>query len=305
MKRRLPPLNAIRAFEAAGRLQSISDAADELSVTPTAVSHQIRHLENLLEIKLFDRAGRNIALTQEGARILPALTQGMDSFTAAFEDTYGNIDTNTINISTTREFARYWLQPRLSAFYDAYPALTLNIYSTESAVDIANSEIDVAIRYGAQAPEGAEEIDLFQERYIPVVCQSLMSQTQTSDIGDLATKRLIDVRWESSSLNAPTWKNWFLQAGRDDFDDYRRMSFDAYNLALDALKREHGAALLSNTIVESPDFGAGLMRLDGPEIEGYHYRILRSPSAIRKRSVRQFTDWLVDAATFQEPADEG
>jgi len=82
MKRRLPPLNAIRAFEAAARLESISEAAEELSVTPTAISHQIRHLENLLDIKLFERAGRNISLTDQGARMLPDITRGMDSLAA-------------------------------------------------------------------------------------------------------------------------------------------------------------------------------------------------------------------------------
>jgi LysR family glycine cleavage system transcriptional activator len=162
MKRRLPPLNAIRAFEAAARLQSISEAAEELSVTPTAVSHQIRHLETLLDLKLFERSGRNITLTDQGARMLPEITRGMDSLAAAFEETYGNIDANSVNISTTREFARYWLQPRLDAFYEAYPQLTLNIYASEGIADMSGSEIDVAIRYGSKPAETSEEIWLFQ-----------------------------------------------------------------------------------------------------------------------------------------------
>jgi len=294
MKRRLPPLNAIRAFEAAARLQSISEAAEELSVTPTAISHQIRHLENLLDIKLFERSGRNIVLTDQGARMLPDITRGMDCLAAAFEETYGNIDTNTVNISTTREFARYWLQPRLGAFYDAFPALTLNIYASEAAVDISGSEIDVAVRYGMQPTDGSDEIGLYQEYYVGAVCRSLLPPNRAARIDALTVKRLIDVRWENSALTAPSWKTWFGEAGQTDFESYRRMSFDAYNLAFDALKRGHGAALLSRTIVNSSEFDADLVQLEGPQLPGYFYRVIRSPAAMRKRAVRQFVDWLVE-----------
>lgn len=296
MKRRLPPLNAIRAFEAAARLQSISEAAEELSVTPTAVSHQIRHLETLLDLKLFERSGRNITLTDQGARMLPEITRGMDSLAAAFEETYGNIDANSVNISTTREFARYWLQPRLDAFYEAYPQLTLNIYASEGVADMSGSEIDVAIRYGSKPAETSEEIWLFQEYYVGAVSRTLLQPGRAARIEMLTKQRLIDVRWENSSLTAPSWKGWFSAAARTDFEEFRRMSFDAYNLAFDALKRGHGAALLSRTIVKSAEFGADLAELEGPQLPGYHYRVMRSASAQRKRSVKQFVDWITEAA---------
>ncbi len=296
MKRRLPPLNAIRAFEAAARLQSITDAADELSVTPTAVSHQIRHLETLLDIKLFERSGRNITLTDQGARMLPDITRGMDCLAAAFEETYGNIDANSVNISTTREFARYWLQPRLGQFYEAFPQLTLNIYASEGVADMSGSEIDVAIRYGEKPPEGSEEIALYQEYYVAAVSKSLLQPGRAARIEMLTKQRLIEVRWENSALTAPSWKAWFSAAGRDGFETFRRMSFDAYNLAFDALKRGHGAALLSRTIVNSSEFEDSLVQLEGPQLPGYHYRVLRSPSAMRKRAVRQFVDWISETA---------
>lgn len=296
MKRRLPPLNAIRAFEAAARLESISEAAEELSVTPTAISHQIRHLENLLDIKLFERAGRNISLTDQGARMLPDITRGMDSLAAAFAETYGNIDTNTVTISTTREFARYWLQPRLGEFYDAFPQLTLNVFASESAMDMSGSEIDVAVRYGAAPAENSDEIPLYQEYYVAAVSRDLLTPNRAARIEFLTRKRLIDVRWENSSLTAPSWKAWFSAAGIEDYDSYRRMSFDAYNLAFDALKRGHGAALLSRTIVRSVEFDDGFVELEGPQLPGYHYRVLRSPAGMRKRAVRQFVDWLAETA---------
>lgn len=296
MKRRLPPLNAIRAFEAAARLESISDAADELSVTPTAVSHQIRHLENLLDIKLFERSGRNISLTDQGSRMLPDITRGMDSLAAAFAETYGNLDTNTVTISTTREFARYWLQPRLDAFYDAFPQLTLNVFASENAVDMSGSEIDVAVRYGKKPADNSGEIALYQEYYVGAVSRELLTPGRAARIEFLTKRRLIDVRWENSSLTGPTWKSWFEAAGLDNLGSYRRMSFDAYNLAFDALKRGHGAALLSRTIVRSAEFGDGFAELEGPQLPGYHYRVIRSPAGMRKRAARQFVEWLAETA---------
>lgn len=296
MKRRLPPLNAIRAFEAAARLESISGAAEELSVTPTAVTHQIRHLENLLDIKLFERSGRKVTLTAHGARMLPDVTRGMDSLAAAFAETYGNLDTNTVNISTTREFARYWLQPRLGDFYDRFPKLTLNIFASESAVDMSGSEIDVAVRYGPQPSPDSNEVALFQEYYVAAVSRDLIEAGKPPRIENLMRKRLIDVRWEKSELNAPLWKTWFAEAGVEDFDNYRRMSFDAYNLAFDAMKRSHGAALLSRTIVKSTEFDDSFVALVGPQLPGYHYRVLRSSAGSRKRAVKLFIDWMAEAA---------
>lgn len=296
MTRRLPPLNAIRAFEAAGRLSSISAAADELAVTPTAVSHQIRHLETLLKTRLFERTGRGVTLTEQGARILPQLSRGMDHLAGAFEEAFGQMERDTITLTTTREFARYWLQPRVGEFYAAFPALTLNILASETAADLAGTEIDVAVRYGARPAAASGETWLYQECYAAIASRSLLRGPGTR-LEDLMTDRLIDVRWENAALVAPSWRAWFAEAGRHDFDAYRRTRFDAYNLAFDALRRGHGAALLSRTIITSREFPADMVALDGPRLPGYHYRILRAPAAARKRAVRQFVEWLTAAVS--------
>ncbi|WP_020593964.1 LysR substrate-binding domain-containing protein [Kiloniella laminariae] len=293
MTRRLPPLNAIRAFEAAARLLSISNAAEELSVTPTAISHQIKQLEDLLGIKLFERSGRNITLTRQGERIFPGVTQGMDSLAGAFEETYGKVDLNTITISTTREFARYWLQPRLGDFYEQFPSLVLNVFTSESCVDLSGREVDLAVRYGPVPAEDSGDVVLFQEHYIPVIRKSPVdSKDKTVDIADLETKRLIDVRWENATLAAPSWKTWFEQSGKEGFHHFKRMNFDSYHLAFDALKRGYGAALLSQTIVNSDEFSSELVRIEGPQLSGYSYRVVVAPASQRKKNVRLFVDWL-------------
>ena len=293
-KRRLPSLNAIRAFEAAGRLESITDAALELSVTPTAISHQIRHLEQLLGIRLFQRTGRRITLTAQGARILPILTKGMDYLAEAFSDTYGEESAGQVNITTTREFARYWLLPRLEEFYVNYPEITLNIYSSETCDDLNGNEFDVAIRYGQKPDEATNEIELFQEYYVATFRRP-DSQTPTiACISEMSPKRLIDVRWENSDLIAPHWKKWFEICNLDRYEEYSRMSFDAYNMAFDALKRGHGAALLSRTIVTSEECSPDLYELQGPRLPGYYYRLIMTPSGKRKATVQKFADWLLE-----------
>ncbi|GAA6154268.1 LysR substrate-binding domain-containing protein [Pseudoteredinibacter isoporae] len=285
-------MNAIRAFESAARLLSISDAAKELSVTPTAISHQIRHLESQLGVKLFDRSGRNVQLTAHGSRILPDVTLGMNYFASAFDDTYNAQSGNTINISTTREFARYWLQPRLGAFYERFPQYSVNLFSSEQCVDLDSSEIDIAIRYGEKS-EHDSSIYLFQEHYIPVIRGELLrTDDNEQDINAIDGKRLIDVRWERSDLNAPTWKRWFDVAGISTYETFQRMSLDAYNLALDSLTRGYGAALLSRTIVESEEFSDRFARIKGPVLPGYHYRLIQNISTAKKTSVRRFIDWV-------------
>ncbi|MCZ4282550.1 LysR substrate-binding domain-containing protein [Kiloniella laminariae] len=287
-------MNAIRAFEAAARLLSISGAAKELSVTPTAISHQIRQLEDLLNCKLFERSGRNIALTALGESLLPDVTQGMDSLARAFEETYGKVDINTVTLSTTREFARYWLQPRLASFYKQFPEITVNIFTSESCVDLPGTEIDVAVRYGPVPSECAGDMVLFQEHYIPAVKRSLVnSKGKTVHIADMQSKRLIDVRWKNRTLTAPSWKIWFEQSREEDFHHYKRMDFDSYHLALDALQRGHGAALLSQTIVNSDEFASDLVQIDGPHLPGYSYRVIVSPASQRKKNVCLFVDWLL------------
>jgi LysR family glycine cleavage system transcriptional activator len=295
MKRRLPPLNSIRAFEAAGRLLSVSDAAEELSVTPTAISHQIRQLEDFLGLKLFERAGRRIQLTDQGVRILPDVTKGMDQIADAFEDVFKSGDHNTINISVTREFARYWLQPRLGNFYKLYPDFTLNIFSSEQCVDLDSSEFDLAIRYGPKPDENSGEILLFQEHYAAVTSKHMIAEMRLPNlIENIHPKRLIDVRWEKSDLDAPTWKKWFEVNEIDNFKSYNRMMFDAYNLAFDALKRGYGAALISQTIVNSDEFSDDLICLDGSDLEGCYYRIINTASGKKKKAVKQFVDWLLN-----------
>lgn len=298
MKRRLPPLNAVRAFEAAARHNSFTLAADELAVTPTAISHQIRHLENILSLKLFERSGRKIVLTEHGASILPKVTSGFDSLADAFEQVYAEADTTNVSLSVTRAFARYWLQPRLNKFYERYPLYTLTVHASENCVDLHSNEADIAIRYGARPTSENDGLYLFEDEYVPVVqSNALVSKRKSPTINDIEPKRLLDVRWTNPALDAPSWQAWFNKNNYLGYERFGCSSYDEYNLAHDALRRGHGAALISTVILETAEKQENLISLDGERLAGQAYRIIFSARGQRKRAARSFAEWLLDEAS--------
>ncbi|MEH6442728.1 MAG: LysR family transcriptional regulator [Oceanospirillaceae bacterium] len=290
MKRRIPSLNAVRAFEAAARHSSFTLAAEELDVTPTAISHQIRHLEDLLSIKLFERNGRYIVLTEQGAHILPSVVQGFNFLASAFENVYESANLQRINLSVTRAFARYWLQPRLDNFYQRFPQYTLNICADENCIDLTNNEIDLVVRYGSVDQRNENELVLFKDHYVAVAHVSLIKGSQKSiSLEKVTQKRLLDVRWTNPDMAAPNWKAWFLQHNQPGYSAFKLSSYDEYNLVFDALKRGHGMALLSNIMLNAYD---DIVLIEGEPLPGYYYRAILSESGKNKRAAADFMSWL-------------
>lgn len=293
MKRKLPPLNAVKAFESAARNLSVNEAAEELSVTPTAVSHQLKRLEEALNVKLYRRKGRAIELTEHGKNILPTLTDVLDSLSYAFEDMLPDENDQTISLSTTNEFAQFWLSPRLHEFYDKFPDYTVNIFTSEQCSDLDSSDLDLCVRYGHKLEKKSNEYYLFQEHYVATSIQC-GTALDSIDICDIPQKRLIEVLWEKSVLIAPTWKDWFNLNEESCFDSFTSSSIDSYILALDAISSGHGSvALLSETIYINQKEKSKLIRVTGKKIPGYHYRIICSRSSQRKKAVTDFIDWLL------------
>ena len=146
--RRLPPLAALRAFEAAARHSSFKRAAEELHVTPTAISHQIRQLEQAIGTPLFERRTRQVVPTPEGHVLLPVLTEGFDSFARAIDGLTRKSRRTTVTLSATPGFTAKWLVPRLAAFRKARPDIDLTLLATLDVVDVKGGAADLALRYG-------------------------------------------------------------------------------------------------------------------------------------------------------------
>lgn len=313
--RKLPPLNSIRAFEAAARHQSFTAAAAELSVTLTAVSHQIRQLEARIGHKLFERTGRAVTLTPIGKTIYPLVRDGFDQIAQAFEVVSADTDEDSIHISATRAFAERWLMPRLSRFNAVYPDITVHIHGSEKTVDLANEDIDLAIRYGpvrygpvrdgpgrdGPGRDGPVDSDqredvIVEDRYIAVADRSICPEGRVATIDDFRNRPLLAYRWENRALNAPDWSVWLAQVKHDRAIDFRISWYSEEMLALYAAECGLGPLMCSNVLIDEELRSGRLRRIEGPCLPGFAYRLVEKASPRRKESLRVFVSWLREEA---------
>ena len=174
-RRRLPPLNALRAFEAAARHLNFSRAADELSVTPGAVSQQIQNLEDYVGVALFKRTPKGLLLTDPAQIALPALREAFDRLAEAASMLTAAVDGRRLTVTVPPSFASKWLLPRLGAFEALHPDVDVWVSAGMELTDFTSGEIDLAIRYGAGRYPGLEVIRLMQETVIPVASPELLA----------------------------------------------------------------------------------------------------------------------------------
>jgi LysR family glycine cleavage system transcriptional activator len=283
--RKLPPLNAIRAFEAAARRRSFTAAAEELGVTVTAVSHQVRLLEQTLGQRLFQRSGRAIALSAAGERIYPKLRDGFDILADAFAENRERRAGETITLATTRAFAERWLMPRLDRFAAIAPDVVVSIDASEDLADLSADGIDLAVRYGLQRQDGTQ---LLADSYCAVAAADICPN-DAPVIADFAGRPLLAYRWRNATLDGPDWNRWF---GRPLPEGTRISWHSEETLALQAAERGFGPLLCSAVLVADRIAAGSLRRLQGPMLGGYGFRLLIGPAGRRKRSVAAFADWL-------------
>ncbi|HEY5379337.1 MAG TPA: LysR substrate-binding domain-containing protein, partial [Pseudolabrys sp.] len=260
MRSAMPPLSALRAFEAAARHLSLAQAARELNVTAGALSHQIRGLEDFLEIKLFERRVRSIALTAAGKQLYPGLQTGFSHIREAV----GSLDTSNaahvLVVSTSPGLTSKWLAPRLYRFADACPDIDVRISSSAGNADFATDGIDLAIRNLPVDPaaDSALEFDkLVDITYIPVCNPRLLEKHgPVKDAQSLARLPLIHDESMMARNASPNWSNWFKAAGVDNVDLRRGLHFNTADHALDAAG-EGAGVLLSHDILAYDDLRKG------------------------------------------------
>eukprot|EP01034_Spumella_vulgaris_P040704 gene40704-50361_t len=188
--RKLPAIGALRVFEAAARRLSFKDAAEELNVTPTAVSHQIKHLEQAIGVELFERGPRRVTLTAAGRQLFPTLRDGFDSIERAIEQLVRAQGAQVARLSSTVAFMARRLATRAGAFRDAYPDWTLRLDASNELVDL-DADADAAIRYGSGLYPGLLVEHLFEDRFAPV-CSPLLN---IRSMRELRRATLIHFEW--------------------------------------------------------------------------------------------------------------
>lgn len=305
MRRRLPPLNALRAFEASARHLSFARAAGELGVTPPAVSHQVRQLEEYLGVQLFRRLTRRVVLTEAGQAALPRLTEGFDMLAeAAAALRAGEQCAGPLTVSVAPSFAAKWLVPHSESFRAACPDIDLRISANIYPVDFRTEEVDVAVRFGRGAYPGLKADKLVAEVIAPLCSPRLAEGPRPlRRPADLAHHTLLHDDSVSSVGPAPDWRMWLKLAGCEHIDASRGPRFSYADHAMQAAAEGQGV-LLGRLSIAGDDLKAGrLVRPFDQEIPTeFAYYLVRPDRGIDPPRVAAFRDWILAAFAAQ---DEG
>ncbi|MCK8483425.1 transcriptional regulator GcvA [Aliiroseovarius sp. S2029] len=246
MTDRLPPLTALRAFDAAARHMSFQRAAAELNVTPAALSFQIKSLEEHFGAPLFNRLNRAVELTEAGRILAPGAAEGFEALTAAWRAARRSVDTNVLTVTAGPAFTAKWLAPRMFAFSQAHPDIELRVTAGLRMMDLNRDEVDVAIRFGYGDDEGLYSQPLEPEWLTPVMLPEMARRFSTPQ--DLVNAPLIH-NSSDDFLDPPCdWAAWFRAAGVDGAPRVSA-SFSQSDHALDAALSGAGVALGRRTFV--------------------------------------------------------
>ena len=299
MPRRLPPLNAMRAFEAAARHGAIARAAEELAVTPSAVSEQVRLLEARLGVKLFHRRAQGVALTSEGAALLPGLTDAFDRL-AAVSDSLGERRRRTrVALSLLPSLAAAWLVPRLPQLRVDLPGIELHVRAERQIVDFAREDVDVAIRFGAGPFRDLVAQRLMGESVFPVCSPALAHGPRPlRGFADLQRHTLLH------DIDAPrqpwlSWQAWFARAGLAPSAASSGLFFNDSMVILSAAIDGQGIALGRGPMVHEHLARGRLVRVLEQEWPAeWSYWAVAPQGHMRRPAVRDLVEWLkAQAAT--------
>lgn len=302
MARPLPPLNALRAFESAGRHLSFTKAAAELNVTPAAIGHQVKALEELLEVPLFRRLTRALRLTDAGQAALPTLSQGFDKLAQGVEQMRADRESGVLTISVSPSFGAMWLVPRLERFRSRHPDIEIRIDGTDRRVDVARDDADVALRYGPGGYSGVRVDWLFGQVNTPVCSPALLSgEHPLRQPDDLRHHTLLHIDWKDAEAS---WRMWLLAAGLHDIDPTRGPRFSMENMAVQAALDGHGVALIGDMLVADELAAGRLVRPFDLSLSTqltFSYYLLSAKGSAEQPKVAAFRDWLLEEARAARP----
>ena len=296
MPRRLPPLNALKAFEAAARYESFTRAAEELCVTQGAVSHQVKALEAELGLKLFNRERQRLAITEAGRVYLEVVRDALDRIAAGTERLLQRQSAGALTISTSPNFAAKWLVHRLGRFAEAHPGIDLRVSASMHHVDFAREDVDLAIRHGNGRASGLHVTRLCAEVLAPVCSPKLLrGRSGLRTPADLARHTLLHVDDRND------WVKWLDAAGVNNVDLSRGPVLNQASMTLDAAVDGQGVALARSALAAWDLINGRLVRpfelsLPVP----YAYWIVCSKATAKLPKIVTFRDWLLAEAAEDE-----
>ena len=292
MPRRLPPLNALKAFEAAARHESFTRAAEELCVTQGAVSHQVKALEAELGIKLFNRERQRLVITEAGRAYLEVVRDALDRIAAGTERLLQRQSAGVLTVTTSPNFAAKWLVHRLARFAEAHPDINLRVSASLNHVDFAREDVDIAIRHSDGNAPGLHVTRLCVERISPVCSPRLLQgRGALRKPEDLARRTLIHID------DRTAWKRWLDAAGVDGIDLSRGPVLTQASMALDAAIDGQGVALARSALAAWDLIGGRLVQpFDLSLTVPYAYWIVCPKATAQLPKIATFRDWLLAEA---------
>lgn len=305
---RLPPLNTLRAFEASARHLSFKLAADELAVTPTAISHQIKQLEDHLGTPLFQRLTRALQLTPAGEAMLPKIREGLECFAAGVERTRQRNRAHSLYVVAPPSFTARWLVTRLHDFTRNNPDIDLHLVRSASTiddqdgqgagavenVDMQDGDTQVAIRFGTGNYPGFQVDRLFSGDYVAVCSPALLAgPNPLRELSDMRHHVLLHESGNTVEPAVPEWSDWLAQAGVTDVDTSRGLHFSDSSLAVGAAINGLGIALASAPLVAAKIAEGRLVAPFTIRVAQASAYFLLTPLAVLDRpEIATFRDWL-------------
>lgn len=294
---RLPPLNALRVFEAAARHLSFTRAAAELHVTQAAVSHQIKLLEDDLGVPLFRRMHRALLLTDEGQQLLPSVRAAFDELSTATRRLRAGEREGVLTVSVIPSFAACWLVPRIGRFREVHPEIDLRIAASIQVTDFAREDVDVGLRYGIGRYPELNTCLLMREEYFPVCNPALLGGAHPLYApSDLRHHVLLHDEHFPHEPN-PGWRDWLHAAGATQVNPERGPRFGDAAMMVQAAIAGQGVAMGRTALVMDAMAQGLLVRPFDLILPGsYGYWIVCPPASVDKPKIKAFREWLLAEA---------
>jgi LysR family transcriptional regulator, glycine cleavage system transcriptional activator len=294
----MPSLDLLEGFEAAARHLSFTKAGEELYLTQSAVSRQIKELEEQLGVPLFERRHRSLALTEAGQQFYAAAAQVLTTMRGATERLRAaGGRKRPLSVTTTHSFAALWLIPRLAGFTTTHPGIDVRITADTRVQDLARDGLDLAIRHGPASLAGPNAVRLFGERVFPVCSPKLLRKNPLREPADLKNHCLL--QYDDPEVRHPWlhWKTWLEVAGIPALRPAATLSFSGYEQIIPAALAGHGVALgrtpLVRDLMAAKDLVAPFTRTADP---ARAYFVITSPAAAGRPEVTGFVEWLKEEA---------
>lgn len=292
MKRSLLPLNALRAFDAAARHMSFKHAADDLSVTPAAISQQIRSLEDFLGVELFRRTNRSLILTEAAQLSLAPLKEGFEKMESAVDILTDSKSSTVIKVSVSPSFASKWLVPRLASYYARRPDAIVKISATMQVTDFQADDMDIAIRYGLGNYEGLHSEEILRETIFPVCSPNLLEGKAATPCAVLEHTLIHDDSTVEDE-SAMSWAMWLKAAGVKAPDGMPALHFNTHALAIEAAVAGRGIALARSAIAQEDIKAGRLIKPFGEEVPiNFAHHIVCPKEKLKNERVQDFIDWI-------------